>query len=182
MCARSFAAGHDEFEGADEALAVVRHDARRASRIETGEFGVQGGGTFTVQARFNNGTIMWIGSGQAVHSDIEGVVIEHGTADEDGNLSCLVSRLDFMRRIGSKTGSRVGLFRVKNVNEGVRITDEGCCVRFGGADIHAAIDLRRIDTNEVHGLTVSKGKGKIGLAGRGRTEDADYGKHVSGGR
>ena len=87
-----------------------------------------------------------------------------------------------MRRIGSKTGSRVGLFRVKNVNEGVRITDEGCCVRFGGADIHAAIDLRRIDTNEVHGMTVNEGKGKVGLAGRGRAEDADYGKHVSGGR
>ena len=182
VCARSFAAGHDKFEGADEALAVVRHDARRASRIETGEFGVQGGGTFAVQARFNSGTIMWIGSGQAVHSDIEGVVIEHGTADEDGNLSRLKSRLDFMRRIGGKTGSRVGFFRVKNVNEGVRITDEGCSVRFGGADIHAAIDLRRIDTNEVHGMTVNEGKGKVGLAGRGRAEDADYGKHVSGGR
>ena len=125
---------------------------------------------------------MRVGGRQAVHAGIEGVVIEHGTANEDGNLSCLVSCLDFMRRIGGKTGSRIGFFRVKNVNEGVRITDEGCSVRFGGADIHAAIDLRGIDADKMHGLTVSKGKGKVGLAGRGRAENADNGRHVGGGR
>ncbi|EHM53675.1 hypothetical protein HMPREF9080_01645, partial [Cardiobacterium valvarum F0432] len=158
--ARSFAAGHDKFEGADEALAVVRHDARRAGRIEAGEFGVQGGGSFTVQARFDSGTIMRVGGGQAIHAGIEGVVIEHGAANEDGNLSRLVSHLDFMRGIGGKTGSGIGFFRIKNVDEGVRVTDEGCSVRFGGANIHAAIDLRGIDADKVHGMTISKDKGK----------------------
>ena len=168
-------AGQDELKGADEALAVVGFDGRRRLRVKPRQFGVQGGATLGGKARFNAGAVCRIGGGQVVNAGVEGVVIEHGAADQYRDFATGVRGGDFAAGIGGKAPGGVGFFGVKDVYQRVRVAGQGGSIRLCRANIHAAVDLRGIDADEMHGVAVGEGESERGFAGSGRADEADDG-------
>ena len=176
--ARRLAGGGKQFERAHQALAVVRLDGGGALRIDAGEFGVQRGAANGGEARLDAGAVFRVGGRQVVQSGVEGVVVEHGAADQQRDLAARVCGGDFTAGVGGEASGGVRFFRLKDVYQRVRVAGEGGGVRFGAADVHATVDLRGIDADEVNGVAVGEGEGERGFAGGGRADEADNGLHA----
>ena len=82
---------------------------------------------------------------------------------------------DFTAGIGGKAPGGVGFFGVKDVYQRVRVAGQGGGIRLGAADVHAAVDLRGVHADEMHGVAVGEGESQRGFAGSGRADKADDG-------
>ena len=173
--ARRLAGGGKQFERAHQALAVVRLDGGGALRIDADEFGVQRGTANGGEARLDAGAVFRVGGRQVVQSGVEGVVVEHGAADEQRDLAARVCGGDFAAGVGGEASGGVRFFRLKDVYQRVRVAGQGGSIRLCRANIHAAVDLRGVHADEMHGVAVGEGESERGFAGSGRADEADDG-------
>ena len=85
---------------------------------------------------------------QAISERLE---IEHGPADQERDAAARLYVRNGAQRIGSKSCRRIRLVRVDEIDEMVRNPSAQARVGLCRSDIHAAIDLRRIDADDLDG-------------------------------
>ena len=76
--------------------------------------------------------------------------IEHGTASQQRNSVRFSDLPHFGQGIVPKTAGRVSFCRITDIDQAMRCLRQGCSIRLGTADIHAAIHHRRVDTDDIH--------------------------------
>ena len=80
---------------------------------------------------------------------------------------------DQAQRIGAETSRGIRLRGIHDVDQVVGHALACGRVGLGGADVHAAIDLRRIDAHDFHRQSLGKGQGRRRLAARRGAEQED---------
>ena len=158
----------EHFERALNALRIVWVDACRGSRVYPLEFGVQRLPPLSRGAFRNGGARRRIGGGQRRQTVAKRLEIEHRAADEDGHPAAIQGAPGRGIGTGEKVCGRKGLGGFAHVDQRMGMPRQNLGIRFGGADVHAPVDHRRIDADQVDVRALSKGKGGVGLAdGRG---------------
>ena len=167
-----------DLHGALQALAVGRVQPCCGQRVKKGQFRVQCrpalGGGFAVDF----GTQRGVGLRQVGQPMQQGAEIKHRPADQQRHLAGRGDLGHRRQRVGAETGGGIAFFRRNEVDQAVRVTCQRVAVRFGGADIHVAENLRRIDTDQFDGKTVSQRHGDRRLARGGRTHEQDGGRQA----
>ena len=74
--------------------------------------------------------------------------IEHGAAYQQRRLTCIHCFLHDPDGIVAKISGRVGLGRIHDIHQLMRVLREGRGVRLAGADVHAPVDLCRIHVDQ----------------------------------
>jgi len=82
------------------------------------------------------------------------------------------------QRVGAEFRRRIALRGVKNIHQAMRISGQHLTGRLGGTDVHAAIDQRRVDTDQLAGQHARQLQCKIGLAGGGGAHQKDGGRQA----
>src|SRR5699024_4485770 len=86
-----------------------------------------------------------------------------------------------LQRIGAEIGGRIRFGRVANVDQVVRTTLQRRRIRLGRADIQAAIDQRRVDTDQLQREPLGKMARQRGFPRGGRAHE-EHGKRTMIGR
>ncbi|CAM2152120.1 hypothetical protein PT2222_270122 [Paraburkholderia tropica] len=168
---------HPDFERALDALRVVRREARGRGRIDLREARVQRGpavaGGLGVELRAHGG----IGARQIVQTLCERLVVEHRAAHEQRHVAPRDDLARYAQRVGAKVGGGIGIGRIDDIDQMMRRRRAFFRARFRGADIHLAIDERRIDADDLDRAALRGHLRRIaecggGLAGSGRPEQA----------
>jgi hypothetical protein len=79
----------------------------------------------------------------------QGAEIEHGAADQQRHLAGRGDLGHRRQRVGAEAGGGIALLGRDQVDQPVRVTGQRRAVRLGGADVHVAEDLRRIDADQL---------------------------------
>ena len=82
-------------------------------------------------------------------------------------------RRHFAQGIVAESRGRVALFRRDQVDQPVRKARQRRRVGLGGADVHVAKHLRRIDADDVAGQSRREFEGQRGLAAGGGADEED---------
>jgi hypothetical protein len=88
-------------------------------------------------------------------------------------VAAAVDIVDQARRVGRELRGRVGLARVEDVDQVVRQRGTLGHARLGGADVHAAVDQRRIDADDFQRHAFGQRQRDRALAAGGRPGQAD---------
>ena len=170
------------FERTLNTLRIVRLDAARGLRIERRELGVQR----------RPAALRGLGIDRSSHSRIrlrhirestaQCTEIEHRAADQQRQLAAGTDVVDRAPRVAHELPGRVRLQRIENVDEVMRMPAQHLARRLAGADVHAAIDHRRIDADDLQVVPLRQAQREIRLAGAGRPEDQRNRRRAAPGR
>ena len=138
-----------DLERALDALAVVRRQARRRRRVDRCELGVQRRPARAQRARVDVGTHRGIGLGQGIEAVEQRLEVQHRAADQQRHAAALANRRDRRARVGDEARRRIALGRVDDVDQVVRHGRALGRARLRGADVHAAVDERRVDADDL---------------------------------
>ena len=108
----------------------------------------------------------------------QGAKIEHRPADQQRHLAGSRDLGHRRQRIGAEAGGGIAFFRRNEVDQAVRVTGQRGAIRLGGADIHVAENLRRIDADQFDRKAVGQRHGDRRLARRGRAHEQDGGRQA----
>jgi hypothetical protein len=138
-----------DFERALDALAVVRREASGGLRVDRRELGVQGRPAGACGALVDCRADRGIGLGQRVEAIEQRLEIEHRAADEQRDRAARADRRDRRVGVGDEARRRIALGRVDDVDQVVRHGSALGRARLRGADVHAAVDERRVDADDL---------------------------------
>lgn len=162
----------EDFDGADGAAFVVGVDARRGGGVDAFEFGAEGGEAQSAELFAQ----IFVGGGAGEHAVEEEFDVEVCAADDDGEDVAREAVGDGAGGEGEPVAGGEGVARVDDVDEQVR--DAGAFFErgFGGADVHAAVDLVGVGGEDFAGLAsrdhgVGQADGEITLAACGWADD-----------
>ena len=156
-----------DFERAPDALRIKGLQPRGRDRIAARELGVQRRPSLPARLRLQRGAHGRIGLGHGVQAVDQGLEIEHGAADQQGQAAARRDGGDQRLRVAGKLGGAVGLQRVADVDQVVRHGGAFCGRGFGRADVHAAIDQRRVDADDLDPVLL-RNRHRGGRLARGR--------------
>ncbi len=123
----------------------------------------------TVRLRFRVDCVAYclIRTRQTGDAPRKGTEIHHRAPDEQRYYTARGKDLvHFPVGIAHELARRVALFRIEEVDQAMRRALERRCIRFGRANVHAAINERRIDADDVAGKSLAKPNCEVGLARR----------------
>ena len=169
-----------DLQRALDALAVAQREPGGGDRIDPGQFGVQGRDAFLGNAQIQLGADSQVGRRQRIQPLGQGFEIQHRAADQQRQLAPGVDLGDQPSRVVDEGRRRVGLRRVEDVDQVVRHGGTLGRAGFGGADVHAAVDQRRIDTDDFQRPTLRGSQRQRGLAAGGRPSQADGADRFNG--
>ena len=115
-----------------------------------------------------------IGQRQIVKTFDECLRVEQGAADQQRLMSAGADLADQTSRIGREAGGRVRLGGLDQVDQVVRDRGPLGQRRLGGADVHAAIDQRRVDADDLDRPVRGQGHRCGALARGGRAEQHEH--------
>ncbi|MCY1515204.1 hypothetical protein D9M68_497800 [compost metagenome] len=177
------AAAFPHLERALDALAVLRCEPRGGDGVDLRQPRMHGRpaerGGFGVQARAHGG----VGRGHGVDAVEQRLEVQHGAAHEQRQRAARADGVDEPRGVGDEGGGAVAVARIEDVDQVVRHRGLLGGGGLGGADVHAAVDQRRVDADDLDRLQPGHGQGDGGLAGRGGAGERDVarGNRGSGG-
>ena len=93
--------------------------------------------------------------------------IQHGAAHQQRNTTTRRGCSHGLQGVGAKLCRRIGLRRIANIDQLMRVLRQHGLARLSRTDVHIAINQGRIDANQFARQGASQGQGQIGLAGRG---------------
>ena len=168
----------DEFERALDAMRVMRVDARRARRVERRQFGVQRRPAALRRLRFDRLPQDRVGRRQIGDAFEQHLVVEHRAADEERHLAARRDLGHHRLHVGQEAAGRIRLIGRDQVDQVVRITNQGGGVGLGGADVHVDEHLCRIDAHQFERKAFREGEGEVGFAGSGGPGEQHGGRQV----
>ncbi|MNG93350.1 hypothetical protein D3C79_523150 [compost metagenome] len=168
MCRHALATHPVHLQRPDQPLRVVGVDTRRRLRVNLGQLTVQLGQAQRLGLGFQLGTHRGIGRRHVGQAIDQRLVIEHGAAHQQRDLAARGDLGHGLQGIGTELRSRIALGRVANVDQPVRVSGEDFFRRLGRTDVHAAVDQRRIDADQLARQYFGQLDGQVGLAGRRR--------------
>ena len=86
--------------------------------------------------------------------------IQHGAAHQQRNTTTRRGCRHGLQGVGTKLCRRIGLRRVANIDQLMRVLRQHGLARFGRTDVHVAIDQGRIDANQLARQGASQGQGQ----------------------
>jgi hypothetical protein len=169
---RAAGKAHD-FQRALDALGIVGFEAGRGVGVVARQFGVQRGPAlrrgFGVDLRAQRG----VGLRQFGEAFAQGFDIQHGAADQQRDAAGGADAFHFAQRVAAELRRRIAFFGRDQVDQPVREARQRRGVGLGGADVHVAEHLRRIDADDVAGKARGKLEGQRGLAAGGGADQQD---------
>ena len=160
-------------EGTLDALRVVRHDAPGRVWIDLLQLCVQRGPAVLRGARLDGLPDSRIRPRQLVQPGREGAVVEHRTADELVNFSPAKLVLDGADGTRAELAGGIALVRIHQVEEVMRHPRALGRAGLGGADVHAAVDLRRVDRDYLERILLGELQREARLAARRRSQQRE---------
>ena len=138
-----------DLERALDALRVVGRESRRGRRIEARKIGMQRRPAVARGARIDLRAQSGFGLRQRVDALRQGSVVKHRAANQQRNFPSSQDFKDDAGGVFPEAARGIGPGRVEQVDE---VMGDGAPFRrrgLRGADIHAAVDLRRIDADDL---------------------------------
>ena len=139
-----------DLQRALDALAVVGCQARGRGRVDAGQLLVHrrpaDGARLRVQLLARGG----VGGWQLGHAVAQGPEVQQGAAHEQGQRAARLDLGDEPRGIVREFRGRVRLVRVADIDQMVRHGGEFVGTGLGRADVHAAVDQRRVHADDFH--------------------------------
>ena len=176
--ARHRHAGHlEHLECALDTLAVVRLQACRGVRIDTGEACVHRRPTVLRAFGFEARAQLRVGRRQIGQALAQRLRIEHRAPHHQRQRAAGANGGDDRGRVGDEIGGRVRLGRITDVDQ---VMGDGGALgarRLCGPDVHFPVHLRRIDRHDLEPALVGQSHREGALAAGGRTEQEDGVSH-----
>ena len=172
--------GLQHFEGALDARAVGAAHLRGGSRISTLQLLVQRWPAAGRSALYDALSQFRLRRRQIVQAVAEGAEVEHRAAHQKRRPAGGEGRLNSRICVGNEARHRIGFAGLGDIHQRMRVFLEHLPRWLRGADVHAAIDHRRIHAHEVHVRGVVNGERGVRLAGGGRAQqqrDRALGRH-----
>ena len=114
-----------------------------------------------------------VGGGQVIKAGCECARIEHRAAHQQRQSTSAANLADQLPRIAHEAGSGIGLARIDQIDQVMRHGSQLGRGRFGSADVHAAIDQRRVDADDFDLEALGQPHGDCALSRGGRAEQHD---------
>ena len=187
LCGKEAAQGAageaQHLDGTLDALRIGGLQARSGFRVQARQFGMQGrpavGGGFDVDCGAQSG----IRLRQVCEAFAQRFHIQHGAAHQQRNAARRGDVRHLAQRIAAEGCRGITFFRRDQVDQAVRKARQRRRIGLGGADVHVAEHLRRVDADDVAGKARGEFKSQGGLAaGRGSDEEYCRGLAHAGGR
>jgi len=162
-----------DFQGADDSLQVVSVESCGGGRVNFFQFGVEFFGTDLIGSGLKLASEFGIGGRSFEESFRQGLEVQDRAADGEDQAAAGVDIVDgglgpFHEPAG---GKRFG--RIDHIDQVVWDFLADCNVRLGRTDIHVAIDLHRIDGQDLGAELFGQGASEGALAGGGAADDED---------
>ena len=138
------------FQRALDALAVGGGQARGGHWVYLRQLSVQRRPALLQSPRFDALAHVGIGSRHGVKAVHQRLEIQHGAADEQRQRAARANLGNQKGGVLHEGGGAVGLPGLADVNEMVRHRGALSGRGLGGANVHAAVDQRRIDADDFH--------------------------------
>src|SRR5271165_2269710 len=163
-------AGHPiDLERALDALRIVAVNSRGGRRINLRQGSMNGVPAVGGRGGIDVGTNLHISLRQIRNAGGEGMEIEHRAADQQGQAATRPNILHRRECIADEFPGGILLSRIANINQMMGMAGAQQGGRLGRADIHAAVDERGIDADDLQWKTLDEPQREVGLAGPGRT-------------
>ena len=162
-----------DLERARDALLVCGLQARGGDRVDPLQLAVERMQAFALQLLVERGTHAAVGGGHGVEPFEQRFVVQHRAAHEQRQLAACADLGDEALRVKHEARGRVGLGWVDDVDEVVRRAGQLVGAGLGGADVHAAVDERRVDAHDLDRQHVGDGQRRGGLARSGGAGEAE---------
>ncbi len=155
-----------DLQRALNALRVAWIEARRGGRIHQRQLCVQRRPASRRRFGVYPPADIGVGRRQCIQSLGEGAVVKHRAADKQGNPPPRQYFNDGAERIFTETPRRIAFGGIEKIDQMVRHGAAFFGRGLGGADVHAAIDLRRIDTHDLDRMPRGKLHRQVRFAAR----------------
>ena len=119
------------------------------------------------------GSYLRIGIGERVDAAKQRTKIKHRAAGQNRRASGGADRCNMRQCVPSKLTGRIRLVGVDDIYQAMRHSRLFLRVRLGGANVHAAIDQRGVDADQIGRHALAYGHGQRGLAAGRRSHDRD---------
>lgn len=165
-------AQHEDFQCALNSLRIVRREPRGRVGIDLREPRVQRGPAVARGVGIECRTDLRIGARQVVEPLRQRLVVQHRAAREQRRAAARDDLADQPQRVRTEFRGRIRVGRVDDVDQVMRHARAFLARRFRGADIHVAVDERRIDADDLDRAARGERQRRRGLAGSGGAEQA----------
>ena len=160
-----------QFQRALNPLTVGRTDAGCRHRVALRQLSMHRRYPTLRELRVDVGSQRRIGLGQFRQSHQQRPQIQHGAAHQQRHPAAAGDVVDQAQRIADKLPRRVTPSRVDDVDQVVRHRRTLGDAWFCGADVHATVDQRRVDTDDLHRKLLRQRQRQRRLAARRRAQD-----------
>ena len=160
-----------DLERALDALGIGRFQPRGRVRIDLRELGVQRRPAAVPRLGFDCRTQSRVRRGQVRQAFAQRLEVQHRPADEQREVAARRDPAHRRERVGAEPRGGVGRGRIEDVDQMMRHARALGRGRLGGPDVHAAVDLRRVDGDDLDREPARQRRGERRLAARRRTHD-----------
>ena len=145
-------------------LAVLRRQARGGKGVHPRQLRMFGRPALRRGLLLQPGADGRVGRGHIVQPLLQRLEVQHAAAHQQRQLAALVDLAYQTPRIAHKLGCAIRLQRVADVDQVVRHRRAFGQRGFGRADVHAAVDQRRVHTDDFHRVRACYGHGRRRLS------------------
>ena len=131
------------------ALSVVGMQPRRGHCVHQGQPGMLAFGADPLTFGFQFTANCRVGRWQFAQAIEQRSEIQQRAADQHRHSAATANRRNCGRSVIGETGSRVRFGRIENIDQVMRDTGLRVGIRLGTSDIHAPVDLRRVDADDL---------------------------------
>ena len=162
-----------DLEGALDALRIAGLKARGGLRIDRRQSCMHRRPAELRRFLIERSTHGRVGARQVIEADGEGARIEHRAAHQQRQSPAAADLADQLAGIVHEAGGRIRLGGLDQIDQVMRHRSQLGDAWLGGADVHAAIDQRRVDADDLEIEALGETHGDRALARGGRAEQHD---------
>lgn len=174
-------AQHEHFERTLDPLRIVRCEPRGRVGVDLREPRVQRGPAIALGFGIERRAHVRIGARQVIEPLRQRLVVQHRAAREQRRAAARGDLADQAQRVRAETRGRIRIGRIDDVDQVMRHARALVARRLRGADIHVAVDERRIDADDLDRATRGERQRRGRLARCGGAEQAGDRRRAGGG-
>ena len=163
----------DHFQRALQALRIVAADPAGGGGVEIRQPRMHGRPTELLRFGGQSRAGRRVGFRQVGQPLLQRAEVQPGTADQQRHPALRADPPHRRQRVGAEIRCRIRLAGIADVDQRVRMARQCRRVGFRRADVHAAVDQRRIDADQAQRKLLAQRAGQRGLAGGGGAHQED---------